>query len=224
MLGHQVGRRVLTHPKSQCGMSLVEIMIAVAIVSLLLAAAAPNFSSWMQNTRIRNATEAIQSGLHLAKNEAVRRNTTAKFIPCDASSWVVLASSAAAAAAGTSLCNGAIILTNGWEVVQTQPADSASNNVTLDFSQGAVAFNGLGRIISTTDDPVGTQTPAAVAVDLNLTADNAICTCPTGNCGYPNSVARATSGTARCLRIEISNSGSLHMCDPALPTNTPQGC
>ncbi|MFH2135737.1 MAG: GspH/FimT family pseudopilin [Pseudomonadota bacterium] len=215
---------MLIRQKSQLGMTLVEIMVAIAVVALLFAAAAPNFSSWMQNTRIRNVAESIQSGLHIAKSEAVHRNATTKFISCDASSWAVLASSATAVASGTTLCAGAINLTDGWEIVQSQGIDSASSDINLNFPQGVVAFNGLGRMISTPDDPAGTATPAATAVDLNLSSANATCTCPSGDCGFPVAVSHSTSGTARCLRIKISNGGSFRMCDPALPVNTPQGC
>lgn len=225
LLGLQSGGRVLNHPKPQLGMTLVEIIVAIAVVAMLFAAAAPNFSSWMQNTRIRNVAESIQSGLTFAKSEAVQRNATTKFISCDASSWVVLASSATAiAAASATLCAGSIDLTDGWEITRFQNAEAANSNINLNASQNVVAFNGLGRMISTPDDPAGTQTPAPTAVDLNLSTSQATCTCPAGNCGYPIAVTHSASGTARCLRIKISSGGSFRMCDPALPANTPQGC
>jgi type IV fimbrial biogenesis protein FimT len=44
-------------------MSLVEILVAVAIVAVLFAAAAPDFSNWIQNSKIRTEAEAIQNGL-----------------------------------------------------------------------------------------------------------------------------------------------------------------
>ena len=46
---------------------------------MLLAAAAPSFSDWIRNTRIRTAAEAFQNGLQLARAEAVRRNAWVRF-------------------------------------------------------------------------------------------------------------------------------------------------
>ena len=56
-------------------MSIVEIMVAMAIVLALLGLAAPNFASWIQSSQIRTAADGILNGLQLAKSEAVRRNT-----------------------------------------------------------------------------------------------------------------------------------------------------
>ncbi len=79
------------------GMTLVEIMVALVIVVILFAAAAPSFSDWIQNTKIRTAAESVLNGLAIAKTEAVHRNTITQFVSCGTdSSWDVMAASAAA--------------------------------------------------------------------------------------------------------------------------------
>ena len=57
----------------QRGFTIIEMVIAVTLAAFLLAAVAPSVSTWMRNTRIRTAAEAISNGLQQARNEAVRR-------------------------------------------------------------------------------------------------------------------------------------------------------
>ena len=54
-------------------------MVVVAIIGLLMALAAPDFSAWIKNTRTRGAAESVLSGIQMARSEAVRRNTTIVF-------------------------------------------------------------------------------------------------------------------------------------------------
>ena len=63
----------------QAGMTLIELMIGIVLLAILLALGAPTFFRWTQNSQIRNAAEAVQNGLTLARAEAVRRNTTVRF-------------------------------------------------------------------------------------------------------------------------------------------------
>ncbi|HEY9379822.1 MAG TPA: GspH/FimT family pseudopilin, partial [Burkholderiales bacterium] len=63
----------------QRGFSLIELMIGLTLVAMLLTFGMPSFTVWLQNTRIRSAAEALQSGLQLARAEAVRRNTSTVF-------------------------------------------------------------------------------------------------------------------------------------------------
>ena len=65
--------------RRQRGLSLVEIVVVLAIVSMLVMMAAPTFSTWVINSRIRGTAEAMQFGLQFAKAEAVARNTRVRF-------------------------------------------------------------------------------------------------------------------------------------------------
>lgn len=205
------------------GMSLVEILVAVAILAILLAAAAPDFSSWIQNTKIRNAAEAMQNGLNLAKSEAVHRNTVAQFVSCGSSSWDVIAASSTAS---TNVCASGTA-TAGWARVQNRSSQEGSNNALVDTTQATIGFSGMGRQTSTTDIASAAATPSPpVAVDFNISASlaGAACFCPAGTCGYPVAITYSSTGTLRCLRVSVSSGGQIRMCDPALPAGTPQGC
>lgn len=45
------------------GFTLVEMVVAMAILGLMMAAVAPDVSAWMRNLRIRSQAESMQSGL-----------------------------------------------------------------------------------------------------------------------------------------------------------------
>jgi type IV fimbrial biogenesis protein FimT len=64
---------------AQSGISLIEILVAIAIVGIIFALGLPSYGTWIQNTQIRTAAESILAGLQVAKNEAIRRNTAIQF-------------------------------------------------------------------------------------------------------------------------------------------------
>lgn len=70
------------------GFTLVELMTALGISAILVAIAVPTMRSFIENSRIRAASESLQNGLALARNEAVRRNERIEFVAQD-TGWVV---------------------------------------------------------------------------------------------------------------------------------------
>ena len=93
---------MLNKPSYQRGFSLIELMIAVAILAILLTAVLPSFKAWIQNAKIRTATESLKNGLQLARVEAIRQNQGVFFsLDGTNSSWSVATVQTAAA---SSLC------------------------------------------------------------------------------------------------------------------------
>jgi len=71
------------------GFTLIELMIGIAIMSIVMALAMPSYRTWIQNTRIRNTAESILNGLQVARMEAVRRNVPVQLLFGTGSAWTV---------------------------------------------------------------------------------------------------------------------------------------
>ena len=135
---------------AQSGMSLIEILIAIAIVGIVFALGMPAYGTWIQNTQIRTASDSILAGLQVAKNEAIRRNAPIQF----------------------KLDGGA---TTQWRVnpfldpdgtpIQSRSADEGSPNATITLTPAdadPVSFSALGRVIPNAD-----ASPTLAQVDID---------------------------------------------------------
>ena len=192
---------MLTRSK-QRGVSLIEVMIGIIIVSVLLALAATNYSGWMQNQQIRTAAESILNGIQLTRSEAVKNNGRARFVLCSPaspldSSWEVLAASAAAPAPAASLaCGAGSDAVAGETRVQERSGQEGSRFAQVVVTPGGattITFNSFGRVV---DDTPITQ------IDV------------------------ATPAGDRPLRITVGTGGNTRMCDPSplLSASDPRHC
>jgi type IV fimbrial biogenesis protein FimT len=112
------------------GFSLIELMVAMLILSIVLAKSVPSLMDYIRNDRIRSVTEEMRDGLHTARMEAIRRNTSVNFVP-NASGWSVILPGVAGAPD---------------EELHARTARS-SELVLAATASGAVAtFNGSGRL------------------------------------------------------------------------------
>jgi len=217
---------MLKRRHNQHGVTLIELMVAVTIVGILFALAAPNFSKWIQNQQTRAAAESILNGIQLARSTAVKNNNQARFVLCDytdapipTSSWEVLAASATAPAPSASIaCQGAIpgsIAAAGDVRVQEYSSQEGSKFVKALPTIGppaftganTVTFNSLGRVVTPTN-PIDGSAPMA-QIDVS----------------YATWVLPYT--TERPLRITVSTGGNIRMCDPQLTVtapNDPRAC
>ena len=55
------------------GFTAIELMVVVSIVAILAALAAPSFSPLIENWRVRESAEQLQSTLYYARSEAIKR-------------------------------------------------------------------------------------------------------------------------------------------------------
>lgn len=58
------------------GFTLIELIIAVAIMSIMLTVGLPSFQSTIANNRLTSTTNAMVSALQLAKSEAMKQHKT----------------------------------------------------------------------------------------------------------------------------------------------------
>lgn len=131
-----------------CGFTLIELMVAIAVLAILLFVALPNFAVWMQNTQIRTAGEAVLNGMQLARAEAIRRNTAIQLQLDVSSGWT------------------ARVLGTG-EVIQSRLAGegSAASAVTVTPADATkITFNGFGSLVTPNPDD-GTPSIAVIKID-----------------------------------------------------------
>lgn len=62
--------------KTTKGMTLIELVVAVAIFAVLASLAAPNLKSFMRSNRLTSATNDLASSLNIVRSEAVKRGTS----------------------------------------------------------------------------------------------------------------------------------------------------
>jgi type IV fimbrial biogenesis protein FimT len=93
---HQFG----CHPR---GFTLIEMLITLAVGSILLALAVPAFRTFLQNDRLMTGSSALSMALYAARAEAIKEDTSVQIC---------------ASANGTS-CSGANTWETGWIVLST---------------------------------------------------------------------------------------------------------
>jgi type IV fimbrial biogenesis protein FimT len=192
------------------GFSLIELLVTLALAAILLGLAAPSFSTWLQNSRIRLTAESIADGLNYAKSEATARNTAVRFqltssvgatcaISATGTSWVVhLVDPASAVDEVSTHCADALSDTVEPRLLQTRSAKDGSGTSIVTADQSALTFNGLGRLVPAPPQPVEIE--------------------------VSNTSAGGCTGDLTCLRVVVSPAGQIRMCNPRFPVGDPQAC
>jgi len=71
-------RRLMPPRRQEAGLSLIELMIGLAIAATLALAAAPGFTEYMANSRLRAGGNLLLSEALVAQSEAIKRNRTVR--------------------------------------------------------------------------------------------------------------------------------------------------
>lgn len=59
---------------AQQGFTAIELMVTASVMAVLMALAAPSFTTLIESWRVRQATEQLQSTLSYARSEAIKRS------------------------------------------------------------------------------------------------------------------------------------------------------
>ena len=190
--------------KNQQGVTLIELIIGLVIVAILLAIGVPSFSTFIANTKIRNAAEAIQNGLSLARVEAVRRNANVQLTLGTGTSWTVGCETVTAGCPATIQARTAAEGSPNISVATSEVVASTNVEAATPVFTSALSFNNLGRVSN-----------ATLALGNNALFDISN---PTGG------TCAVVDGPMRCLRVVVTSGGQVRMCDPKLPSTDPQAC
>lgn len=110
--------------RSAGGFTLLEAMIAIAVLAILASLAAPSFKELLAAQRIRLTASDLYSSLLMARSEAMKRNVTAT-VTATSSNWQ-----------------------NGWTVAAsgiTLQTQSAPTNITITGSVTPLSYAYTGR-------------------------------------------------------------------------------
>ena len=61
--------------RKQAGVTLMEMIVAIAVSMIVLAVATPSFLSWMPTIRLTSAARQVASDLQVARMKAISQNT-----------------------------------------------------------------------------------------------------------------------------------------------------
>lgn len=194
----------MIHPRAP-GFGLIEVMIGIVITAVLLMIGVPSMTQWVKNIQIRAVADSVQNGLQQARAEAVRRNAIVRFQLVD-----TMTSSCALSTAGqnwiisqdevTAACDVAASDTVVPRVIEKRAAQEGGVAALVAGDLSSVCFNGIGRLVMTSA-PSGCGMPAG---DVNFNVSSAA-----------GEACVAAGGPIRCLRVVLTTSGGVRMCDPA---------
>lgn len=194
---HTMGQRIMKTARIQ-GFSMIELAVTLAIIGVLMAAVMPNIGEWIANSRVRSSAESLQAGLQTARNEAVKRNRPITFWLVSLNDDKVMDNSCKLASnAGSWVisvnspednCGAAASTTVDPMIVLTHPAGESGSNLVVD----ALTADGSQAASSVTFNGFGQITGANDIGRINVSSNNA----------------------PRNLRLVLSSSGSIFMCDP----------
>lgn len=72
---------------AQQGFTLGELLMVLAITGILTALAAPSFSQFIENQRMKSMASDLNASLTLTRSEAIKRNTNVTMSPTTAGAW-----------------------------------------------------------------------------------------------------------------------------------------
>jgi type IV fimbrial biogenesis protein FimT len=126
-------------PHAPRGFTLIELAITLVVLGILLTLGMPSFTTWINNTKIRTATEGVLNGVQLARAEAVRQNLNVQFVLTGGSTgggaWTV----------------SAIGPSGALTTVQQRTAEGSGNVIVglTPSTSTTLTFNGVGRLLAT---------------------------------------------------------------------------
>jgi len=110
--GERMGKRTCVPARRGRGLTLIELMVALAVLVILLTVAVPGMRNFVKNNRLTAAANALSTSMALARSEAVRRGrpvtvcSSSGGTACDgaawAEGWIVFVDEGAAGSVDTS--------------------------------------------------------------------------------------------------------------------------
>lgn len=202
---------MLSHRHAARGVTLIELAVALTVLGLLLMAVLPSVGVWMRNTQIRNTASSMMAGLHVARNEAIRRNAAIRFTVVRLTDSAVMDNSCNPSDAGVSWVVSVRDPSTNCDYPPTNIATDAGDPMIVESNAGGVGGRNVVVESKLADGSAGANT--VTFNGFGRVEDAA----PIGFINVRNETA---GNDYRSLRIEISPGGSVRMCDLAVTATT----
>lgn len=121
--------------KKAIGFTLVELVITLAVVSVLVGIAAPSFRGMLATNRLASQTNELIAGINLARSEAIKRNRSVLF--CRAAN-----AAATACATGNSWEHWIVLVNDTNNVIRR---DTINNAISVSSHTGNALTNATLR-------------------------------------------------------------------------------
>lgn len=194
----------------QAGFNLIEAVVTLAVLGILVAAALPSMSDWIRSTHVRNLAETTVAGLQKARNEALKRNQVVTF-------WLVSPATTASPDATCALSSASA----AWVVSLDDPSGDCAEPPSPTVAPRIVEVYGPGQGANgiTVSGLASDGVTAANSVSFNGYGQAIRTGNPLGRIDINHADA-----SARRLRVEISASGGVRMCDRDVAAPDPRAC
>ncbi|MDR2710664.1 MAG: prepilin-type N-terminal cleavage/methylation domain-containing protein [Burkholderiales bacterium] len=201
--------------KSIQGFSLIELMIAVALLAIFLVMASPSIRTYLENSKVKNVAESIESGMQKARFNAINHNHLTQFVMTARSGagnndeWIIREQipptppniNPTAQEVETFVWGSG---GSNWTTVNAPARDSGNG------AANAVTFDGMGKIVSNTNWTAPTTATTGPAASANRIAQVQV---------------SSSTGMTEVAQMNV-NVGvrGIRVCSPSLPTTDPKYC
>jgi type IV fimbrial biogenesis protein FimT len=172
------------------GVTLIELMVAISILAILIAVAAPSMTDFLDRRRLISQLDGVSGLIQLARSEALRRSAGGSMGVVSvtiqpAASWYVGLSNDSSGCTDISNCT---INESGTSVRRVwQNADCGSCTLISPVAREVVVFNLRGVVSNGANQAITIQSPQGKQLSIVVSAIGRIAACsPNGVTGYPS--------------------------------------
>lgn len=160
------------------GFTLIELMVALAVLAILLTVGVPSFQSLFERNRAKTTAESVRGFFDEARAEALRRNLPLRVTVSAGENWCLGLSLAECDCAEANSCvidgRERVLSAQSFRAYPLQSSFAAGNTV-FEPRRGTASASGL----------VTVQAPNG-SVSINLNRLGRTSTCSTAGYGYPS--------------------------------------
>ena len=188
-------------PKRAFGLTMTELMIVLALSSVVLAIGAPAMGQWVRDIEVRSSAASLIAALHAARSEALTRNATVRLQLHD------------------------VLGRPGWQLscVQTSARCPALIRQQAIDTSAAVRWGATTLAAGPSFDvPIaaGTALPAGIGFD----ASGAVPGIAAGDDIARIDVTHSSGDNVQRMVVLIAPQGMVRLCQPTLSAGHPQHC